>query len=75
MSARSELAWIGALSKLWLFSSSTSNLSLCFPASLCCSVVSCCYMLLCCFQQSLNLGSPAVSMRLVLVSSVLGLFT
>lgn len=55
MSAEFDLALIGAPLKLWISSSSYSVL-------LVISVLSC--MLLCFFEQSLNLGSQSVSMRL-----------
>lgn len=55
MSAEFDLALIGAPLKLWISSSSYSVLSVI-------SVLSC--MLLCFFEQSLNLGSRSVSMRL-----------
>lgn len=55
MSAEFDLALIGAPLKLWISSSSYSVL-------LVISVLS--FMLLCFFEQSLNLGSRSVSMRL-----------
>lgn len=55
MSAEFDLALIGAPLKLWISFSSSSVL-------LVISAVSC--MLLCFFEQSLNLGSQSVSMRL-----------
>lgn len=55
MSAEFDLALIGAPLKLWISSSSYSVL-------LVISVLS--FMLLCFFEQSLNLGSQSVSMRL-----------